>query len=71
MSRCAAGDAMEIRRSQLAPPSCHFTEDMTGALASIRRLARTAFDALCLSHFPPILRGTNGLVHDLTRTLEG
>jgi glyoxylase-like metal-dependent hydrolase (beta-lactamase superfamily II) len=54
-SRRAAivGDALQVQRGRLAPPSRLFTEDMALAYRSIARLADLDVDVLIFSHYRP------------------
>ena len=65
-----AGDALELRRGRLAPPSRLFTADMAQAKASIGRLAELDIKTLCLSHFPPVSDGATTLLRALARSFE-
>jgi glyoxylase-like metal-dependent hydrolase (beta-lactamase superfamily II) len=47
------GDALQVQRGRLAPPSRLFTEDMGQALRSIARLADLDVDVLIFSHYRP------------------
>ena len=54
-SRRAAivGDALQVQRGRLAPPSRLFSEDMEQAVRSIARLAELDVDTLIFSHYRP------------------
>lgn len=45
------GDALQVVRGRLAPPSRFFTEDMAAAQRSIARLAELDVDVLLFSHY--------------------
>lgn len=65
-----AGDALECRAGKLGPPAPLFTQDMTQAKESIRRLASLDFDVLCFSHFPPIMGGASQALRSFAETLD-
>lgn len=48
-----AGDALQVRQGQLAPPARLASEDWEEAVRSLRRLTGLDFAVLALSHFPP------------------
>ena len=53
-----AGDALQYKFGiRLSPPAAGVTEDPALAMASLRKLLRLDFDALCFSHFPPMRTG--------------
>lgn len=58
-----AADALQVIGGRLTLPSERFSEDMTAARASIRRLAGLVPAVLCLSHYPPVQ-------HDVARRLR-
>ena len=47
------GDALQIIRGRLAPPSRFFSEDLALAQRSIQRLASLDVDVLIFSHYRP------------------
>lgn len=64
------GDAMQYKFGRLMLPSRVFTQDMSAAAESIRKLARLQFETLCFSHFRPILNHADRKVRAFSRTLE-
>lgn len=64
------GDAMQYKFGRLMPPSRLFTQDMSEANASIRKLSELDFETLCFSHFRPILAGADQRVREFARTLQ-
>lgn len=65
------GDAMQFKFGRLMLPSRLFTQDMTEAVASVRKLASLEFETLCFSHFRPILEGADEKVRTFANTLTG
>ncbi len=63
------GDAMQYKFGRLMLPSRLFTQDMPLAGESVRKLAQLDFEALCFSHFRPILTGADEKVREFARTL--
>jgi glyoxylase-like metal-dependent hydrolase (beta-lactamase superfamily II) len=65
------GDALQVVRDRLAPPSRFFTEDMAQAHRSIARLAQLDVDVLVFSHYRarrgPVRWELNELADRLTR----
>ena len=52
------GDSLQYRLGRrLSPPAAAVTEDPSQALASLEKLLRIDFDAICFSHFPPMRSG--------------
>ncbi len=47
------GDALQVIRGRLTGPSAFFSEDMTLAHRSLRRLAELEVETICLAHYPP------------------
>jgi glyoxylase-like metal-dependent hydrolase (beta-lactamase superfamily II) len=64
------GDAMQYKFGRLMLPSRVFTQDMTAASESIKKLSRLQFETLCFSHFRPILSHADRKVREFSRTLE-
>lgn len=65
------GDAMQYKFGRLMLPSRLFTQDMSAAGASIRKLSQLDFETICFSHFRPILAGADQRVRALASTLAG
>jgi len=63
------GDSMQYKFGRLMLPSRLFSEDMTEAAASIRKMAGLEFETLVFSHFRPILGGADQRARDFARTL--
>jgi glyoxylase-like metal-dependent hydrolase (beta-lactamase superfamily II) len=63
------GDAMQYKFGRLMLPSRLFTQDMSEASGSIRKLADLDFETLCFSHFRPILTGADQRVREFANTL--
>jgi glyoxylase-like metal-dependent hydrolase (beta-lactamase superfamily II) len=63
------GDAMQYKFGRLMLPSRLFTQDMSKATRSIRKLADLDFETLCFSHFRPILSGADQRVREFANTL--
>jgi glyoxylase-like metal-dependent hydrolase (beta-lactamase superfamily II) len=63
------GDAMQYKFGRLMLPSRMFSQDMSEATESIRKLSTLDFDTLCFSHFRPILTGADRRVRDFARSL--
>ena len=52
------GDSLQYRLGRkLSPPAAAVTEDPAQALASLEKLLRIDFDAICFAHFPPMRTG--------------
>ena len=52
------GDSLQYRLGRrLSPPAAAVTEDPSQALASLEKLLRIDFDAICFAHFPPMRTG--------------
>ena len=52
------GDSLQYRLGwRLSPPAAAVTEDPVQAMASLEKLLRLDFDAICFSHFPPMRTG--------------
>jgi glyoxylase-like metal-dependent hydrolase (beta-lactamase superfamily II) len=65
------GDAMQYKFGRLMLPNRLFTQDMQEACESVRKLAQLDFEALCFSHFRPILQGADLKVREFARSLAG
>lgn len=63
------GDAMQYKFGRLMLPNRAFTQDMTAAAESVRKLSQLEFDTLCFSHFRPILRSADEKLRAFARTL--
>ena len=64
-----AGDALQRWWGHLGLPSGIFTQDMEQAEASIRRLAQMDIEALCFSHFAPVMKGAKKELEELADRL--
>lgn len=52
------GDSLQYRMGwRLSPPAAAVSEDPVQALASLEKLLRIDFDAICFAHFPPMRTG--------------
>ena len=52
------GDSLQYRLGRrLSPPAAAVSEDPSQALASLEKLLRIDFDAICFAHFPPMRTG--------------
>ena len=65
------GDALQFRFGRLMLPNRLFSEDLTQAGESVRKLALLDFETLCFSHFRPILAGADRKVRDFASKLAG
>jgi glyoxylase-like metal-dependent hydrolase (beta-lactamase superfamily II) len=65
------GDALQFRFGRLMLPNRLFSEDLTQAGESVRKLALLDFETLCFSHFRPILGGADRKVRDFASKLAG
>jgi glyoxylase-like metal-dependent hydrolase (beta-lactamase superfamily II) len=63
------GDAMQYKFGRLMLPSRLFTQDMTEAEESVRKLAALDFETLGFSHFRPILEGADKRVREFAKSL--
>ena len=59
------GDVMEHWGGRLHPPSRFFSQDLRHAAHSLRRLKDKDCDAICLSHFSPVIENGNSLLDEL------
>jgi glyoxylase-like metal-dependent hydrolase (beta-lactamase superfamily II) len=64
------GDAMQHKLGRLMLPSKLFSQDLSEAAASIRKIATLDFGTLCFSHFRTIMNGADRRVREFARTLE-
>jgi glyoxylase-like metal-dependent hydrolase (beta-lactamase superfamily II) len=65
-----AGDALQVRQGQLAPPARLASEDWEEAVRSLRRLTGLDFAVLALSHFPPWQGDARAELERLTGLVE-
>ncbi len=65
------GDAMQYKFGRLMLPNRLFTQDMSEAVASVRKLSNLDFETLCFSHFRPILSGADEKVRSFASTVAG
>jgi glyoxylase-like metal-dependent hydrolase (beta-lactamase superfamily II) len=63
------GDALQYKFGRLMLPSRMFTQDLVAAGESVRKLAGLDFEAICFSHFRPILEGADVRVREFAQTL--
>ncbi|MEC9278844.1 MAG: MBL fold metallo-hydrolase [Chloroflexota bacterium] len=59
------GDVMKHRGGQLHPPSRFFSQDLSQAVHSLKRLRHKDCEAICLSHFPAVIENGNSLLDEL------
>jgi glyoxylase-like metal-dependent hydrolase (beta-lactamase superfamily II) len=59
------GDVLEARRGRVSFASPVFSDDMTMARASVRRLAELDVETIVFSHFPPLRHDANGVLREL------